>query len=117
MARNVPCGLRSRLGLEVLEETREDAEVRVAAYLSVVQCADHDVMTHIRRLLANEPINQGTVRRRPFHSPLRRGFYGFFFTWMLTKLNVKTGRIARFYLRLLRLLRLHSAAPGFDLIL
>lgn len=80
MARNVPCGLRSRLGLEVLEETREDAEVRVAAYLSVVQCADHDVMTHIRRLLANEPINQGTVRRRPFHSPSRRGFYGFFYS-------------------------------------
>ncbi|XP_074643894.1 uncharacterized protein LOC141900764 [Tubulanus polymorphus] len=56
--RRQPCDAdRSRL-MSVLTDTNEDVEVRIAAFLAVMQCASHDVLTAVQRMLEVEPVNQ-----------------------------------------------------------
>jgi len=56
--RRQPCTAdRSRV-MEVFADTNEDVEVRIAAYLAVMQCASMDVLSAVQRTLENEPVNQ-----------------------------------------------------------
>ena len=44
--------------LSLLRDTEEDSELRINAYLSLMECPNEDVLTDIRRLLEEEEVNQ-----------------------------------------------------------
>ena len=52
----------------------EDSELRIAAYLSLMQCPNTDVISHVRSVLENEEINQVCI-----HSEINIFFYSYSF--------------------------------------
>ena len=44
--------------LSLLRDTEEDSELRINAYLSLMECANEAVLTDVRRLLEEEEVNQ-----------------------------------------------------------
>lgn len=45
--------------MNILADSSEDSEIRIAAYLAVMKCADYQTILTVKNLLANEEVNQG----------------------------------------------------------
>ena len=57
--RRMPCSTVSESGLmSAFANTREDTEVRVAAYLAVMQCPTHQIVDKVQEVLSAETVNQ-----------------------------------------------------------
>ena len=44
-----------------MKDASQDAEVRIVAYLMLMKCPDFGVITEVKKLLANEEVNQGNT--------------------------------------------------------
>lgn len=47
--------------LSVLEDKKEDSEIRIAAYLGVMRCPGSQSLLRVQNLLANEDHDQGKI--------------------------------------------------------
>ncbi len=66
--RSVPCHIRGDAAMKILADESEDSEIRIAAYLGVMKCADYQTILNMKDLLANEQVNQGSVHKIVFQS-------------------------------------------------
>ncbi|KAL4608230.1 hypothetical protein GN956_G25229 [Arapaima gigas] len=57
--RRIPCSANRRVLLQVYRSSREDVEVRIAAYQQIMRCPDRDVLRAVRATLKNESSSQG----------------------------------------------------------
>ncbi|XP_052255844.1 uncharacterized protein LOC127861416 isoform X2 [Dreissena polymorpha] len=56
--RRIPCSADKRALFEVLMNTEEDSEIRIAAYKTIMECASDDSIKQIKKILVKEPVNQ-----------------------------------------------------------
>jgi hypothetical protein len=56
--RRIPCSANREEVFRILENKQVDAELRIHAYLAVMQCADRTVISRVRQLLEAEEVNQ-----------------------------------------------------------
>jgi hypothetical protein len=58
--RRLPCTENTRLHfLDLYTNKYEDTELRIAAYLAIMQCPSSHTIRHIKDSLYNEEVNQG----------------------------------------------------------
>ena len=55
--RRLPCGLRESL-ITILRNTEEDSEIRIAAYLAIMQCPTVETIATLKVILEREEVNQ-----------------------------------------------------------
>ncbi|XP_057368025.1 uncharacterized protein LOC130689027 [Daphnia carinata] len=56
--RTTPCHIRDNTAMNILTDSSEDSEIRIAAYLAMMKCADYQTILTVKNLLANEEVNQ-----------------------------------------------------------
>ena len=55
--RRLPCGPRDSL-ISIVRNTEEDSEIRIAAYLAVMQCPSAETISTLKAILEQEEVNQ-----------------------------------------------------------
>ncbi|TKC41781.1 hypothetical protein EI555_000442, partial [Monodon monoceros] len=57
--RRVPCSANRSVLSSLYQSPKEDAEIRINAYLALMRCPDEEVFAQVRRTQAGEPSTQG----------------------------------------------------------
>ncbi|KAL4235950.1 hypothetical protein ACF0H5_004338 [Mactra antiquata] len=56
--RRMPCDSSRKALMDILTDTEEDSEIRIAAYKVLMECPSEEVLRLVRQTLANEEVNQ-----------------------------------------------------------
>ncbi|XP_052777718.1 uncharacterized protein LOC128215025 [Mya arenaria] len=56
--RRIPCSTDKPILFEILGNTEEDSEVRIAAYKSIMECASDETISKVKIVLSKESVNQ-----------------------------------------------------------